>query len=105
MKKHFLTLGSFLIFGVATLTAQETPRVDARQENQKNRIKEGVKSGELTRKETANLIEDKKRIKRMESKAKANGTVSVREKARIENAQDKVSKEIYRKKHNDRSIN
>jgi len=103
MKKQIFTIISVLFMGVATIIAQKTPSINLRQENQKNRINQGFVSGELTKKEAANLKEDKIRIKRMESNAKADGIVSGKERARIHNAQDNASKEIARKKHNDRT--
>ena len=44
------------------LFAQKAP-VDTRQENQKTRIRQGVKSGELTRKEARQLVNEQKKIR------------------------------------------
>ena len=69
---------------------------------ERKRIKQGVKSGELTRAETKNLIQDQKEIKAEVKAAKADGTVTPEERKDIRQDQKKASREIYRKKHNRR---
>ena len=76
-----------------------TPRIDQRQKNQQQRIDQGVKSGELNRKEAARLQKGQDRIQKMENKAAADGKVTAKERAKIEKAQDRESKRIYREKH------
>ncbi len=71
--------------------------------NQQNRIEQGVQSGALTNKETANLERGQARIDRKEARAGADGHVSAREQARIQNAENNQSKKIYREKHNNRT--
>lgn len=77
-------------------------RRDAREHKQNQRIKQGVKSKELTKSEVRKLRKQQRRIDRVEEKAERNGRVSEREKEKIERLQDKASKDIYRLKHNDR---
>jgi len=79
-----------------------TPRVDRRQVRQHARIHQGVKSGELTRGEAANLRHDQRHIRRVERRVKADGKVTPAERARLTRAQNRESKKIYRLKHNDR---
>jgi hypothetical protein len=71
--------------------------------NQQNRIEQGVQSGALTNKETANLERGQARIDRKEARAGADGHVSAREQARIQHAEDRQSNKIYREKHNNRA--
>ena len=71
--------------------------------NQQNRIEQGVQSGALTNKETANLERGQARIDRKEARAGADGHVSAREQARIQNVENNQSKKIYREKHNNRT--
>jgi hypothetical protein len=71
--------------------------------NQQSRIEQGVQSGALTNKETANLERGQARIDRKEARAGADGHVSAREQARIQNAENNQSKKIYREKHNNRT--
>lgn len=80
-----------------------TPLIARRQVRQHTRIHQGVKSGELTRPEAKNLRHDQRHIQRMKQRAKADGTVTPAERARITAAQNHESKKIYRKKHNART--
>lgn len=76
-----------------------TPGVDQRQDNQRARIAQGVASGELTAKETVRLAHGQKQLQRMENRAKADGVVTVRERARLHHKADKESAKIYHNKH------
>ena len=68
--------------------------------NQQDHIKQGVQSGALTNKEASNLEHGQARIDRKEARAGADGHVGAREQARIQKAENKQSKKIYREKHN-----
>ena len=70
--------------------------------NQQNRIEQGIQSGQLTNKEASNLERGQARIDRKEARAGADGHVGAREQARIQKAENKQSKKIYREKHNNR---
>ena len=90
----------------ASAPAQEQekkePVVEQRKENQQNRIADGVKSGQLTAGETANL-EKKEAAINKETKADraANGgKLTPAEKAQVNRQQNQLSKQIYRDKHN-----
>ena len=82
---------------------QSTPRIDARQVEQQQRIEQGRKSGQLTKKEAARLEKGQARIQRMENKAVADGKVTKKERRRIEHAQDVESRRIYREKHDNQT--
>ncbi|PYU82506.1 MAG: hypothetical protein DMG50_11475 [Acidobacteria bacterium] len=87
---------------VATPAAKPKPTVAQRKENQQDRIAQGVKSGQLTAGETANL-ETKEAAINGETKADraANGgKLSAAEKKQINGQQNQVSKQIYKDKHN-----
>jgi Tfp pilus assembly protein FimT len=86
---------AFPVFAQTT----STPRIDQRQKEQQQRIDQGVKSGQLNRKEAARLEKGQERIQKMENKAMADGKVSAKERAKIEKAQDRESKRIFREKH------
>jgi hypothetical protein len=78
------------------------PTVAQRKENQQDRIAQGVKSGQLTAGETANL-ETKEAAINGETKADraANGgKLTSAEKAQINKQQNQMSKQIYADKHN-----
>lgn len=103
MKKLILILiiATFGIFAANTL-GQTTHRADKRQKNQKHRVKQGAKSGELTKKEAKSIKYSAKSANRYEKKVKSDGTVTKKEKLRLEHKQDKTSRKIYRTKHNGR---
>ncbi|HEY6267309.1 MAG TPA: hypothetical protein VIX11_03360 [Candidatus Acidoferrum sp.] len=83
-------------------TPAPKPTVAQRKENQQDRIAQGVKSGQLTAGETANL-ETKEAAINGETKADraANGgKLTAAEKTQINKQQNGVSKQIYADKHN-----
>jgi uncharacterized membrane protein YebE (DUF533 family) len=82
-----------------------TPQIDHRQDRQERRIEQGVRSGELTPRETARLERGQARIRQMERQALADGRISRRERAAIDREQDKQNQLIARFKHNDRARN
>jgi hypothetical protein len=63
------------------------------------RIEQGVKSGQLTKKETQELKDEQNNIKEMKEKAKADGVVTQKEKNKIRAARKAASKNIYQEKH------
>ena len=85
--------------GRAYAQTASTPRIDQRQENQEKRIEQGVKSGELNKKEATRLEKGQARVQKMEDKAAAGGKVTTKEKAHIGHAQNVQSRRIAREKH------
>ena len=77
-----------------------TPRVDRREACQAMRIHQGVRSGELTRGETRELVAGQRHVYRMERRAKSDGFVTTRERAHLGHAQNRQSRYIHRLKHN-----
>ncbi|PWT72016.1 MAG: hypothetical protein C5B46_07505 [Proteobacteria bacterium] len=80
--------------------AQNTQDVIQRDVNQQQRIENGLQSGQLTTKEAGKLERDEAHIDKMESQALKDGKMTNAEKQRIERAENRVSNEIYRDKHN-----
>jgi hypothetical protein len=76
-----------------------TPRIDQREANQEKRIQQGVKSGQLTGRETARLQGEQARIERAEARAKADGKVTPKEREHITKMQNHASRDIAREKH------
>jgi redox-sensitive bicupin YhaK (pirin superfamily) len=91
-----LTLG--LALGAAA--QDKTPVVKQREINQQKRIEQGVKSGELTRGETARLERQQAKIKTDKLMAKADGKVTPKERAKLQREQNRASRAIYKAKHN-----
>ena len=98
--KKYIVMGLLVFMGTAAAVAQETPRADARQNAQQDRIAHGTANGELTRGERAALKRQQRHIRRTERRAKADGDVTRREKAVIERKQDRANRNIRRAKHN-----
>jgi hypothetical protein len=105
MTRNIIFTGIIALAVHATLSAQSTPRIDERQENQKERIIDGVQNKELTRREARQLRKQQAHVRRLERRANADGTVNAAEQVRIEKAQDRSSRNIARKKHNKRDRN
>lgn len=78
-----------------------TPRVDRRERAQKKRIRQGVRTGEVTGREAARLKAEQAKIRADEKAAKADGTVTAEERARLAREQNRASRDINRQK-NDR---
>lgn len=76
-----------------------TPVLDERQQNQKQRIKQGVNSGELTKKETKRLVKGQAQLQRMENRAKSDGVVTKKERAKLQHKANKESAKIAKNKH------
>ena len=99
MKKILFSSLLAFSFALTAFAQTATPVVDAREKNQHDRIKDGVQSGELTRKEAAHARANQRNIKHAEAKAKADGVVTPAERAKLDAKQDKASKRIYKNKH------
>ena len=86
---------------IAGLNAQE---IKARQENQQDRIAQGVKSGQLTAGETANLEHKEAGLNReiRHDRKQNGGNLTNKEKRQINRQQNQLSRQIYNKKHNAR---
>ena len=76
-----------------------TPVLDAREQNQRERIAQGVRSGELTRPETRRLVRGEIALHRHERIAKSDGVVTRAERVRLGRHADRMSARIYRQKH------
>ena len=89
-------------FAAQAFAHSVTPRIDRREARQNARIRQGVRSGELTRGELARLRMGQRRVHGMEWRAKSDGVVTMRERARITRAQNRENRAIRRLKHNGR---
>lgn len=88
----------------AALTAagMNAETINQRRENQQDRIAQGVKSGSLTAGETARLETKEARVNReiRDDREDHNGHLTKAERAQINRQQNKLSRQIYRAKHN-----
>jgi hypothetical protein len=78
--------------------------VNQRERNQQARINQGVKSGELTRKETSKLESEEARIRVNErfDKRKDGGKLTAADRAHLQKQLNQASRNIYRDKHNNK---
>jgi hypothetical protein len=76
-----------------------TPGLDARERNQRERIAQGIRCGELTHPETRRLVRGEVRLHRHERIAKSDGIVTRGERIRLSRQADRMSTRIYRQKH------
>jgi hypothetical protein len=88
-----------LIGFMAATAVAGTPVLNARQHNERARIAQGVRSGELTRPETRRLVAGQRHLQRLENRAKADGDLTRAERARLARAASVQSRRIYAQKH------
>jgi len=100
MKRFAFTILATALL-VSGLSAQE---IQKRKENQQDRIAQGVKSGQLTAGETANLEHKEAKLNReiRHDRKQNGGNLTNKEKRQINRQQNQLSKQIYRDKHNGR---
>lgn len=97
MKKLLLSL---LITGVLLTPISFAQRVEKRKDNQKERIKEGKESGDLTHHEAAKLSREERQLNKEIRKDRVDGGgLSAKERVKIEKKQDKMNRKIERQKH------
>jgi hypothetical protein len=109
MKLARLALICPLILAPASIFAQATPtpgkndyNVNQRKENQQDRIAQGVKSGQLTPRETSRLEHQEAGINKEERgmRAQDNGHLTKADRKTLHQQQNQDSRRIYRDKHN-----
>jgi hypothetical protein len=80
-------------------TAASADEIDRRQAYQEQRIRAGVRSGEITMREYRRLEAEQGRIRELERRAKSDGRVDPWERAQIAQAQNAASRHIYQESH------
>jgi Skp family chaperone for outer membrane proteins len=99
-----LTLAGVLAVVSASQADTRHPRdpgVNARQHNQRERIQQGARSGELTRRETGRLVEEQRDVRQLERAYKSDGTLTGAERRDLHHEQNQASRDIYRQKHDE----
>lgn len=89
------------LFALTTdASAQNRRGVNSRQDNQRGRIVNGVKSGELTAREAGRLAREQVQIQRLENRFRQSGDgLSNRERVRLQREMNQANRHIYRQKH------
>jgi hypothetical protein len=94
-----------LLLGSLPALAQSTndPGIQEREKLQQKRIQQGIKSGKLTPGEAKRLEAQQGRIQSTEDRMKADGNLTKAHRAKLTRMQNRASRNIYRKKHNNRT--
>ncbi|MBU1977626.1 MAG: hypothetical protein KJ958_00500 [Gammaproteobacteria bacterium] len=82
-----------------TAGAVRDPGANARQVNQRERIQQGVRSGELTRGETRQIGAEQRNIRQEERQYKSDGVLTKVERKDLQQDLNVASKDIYNQKH------
>ncbi len=88
------------ILALMWCSAAWADRSSIRDHRQTRRIRQGIRSGEITRPEVRRLKKEQRRIDRAYRRASADGHLNRREGRRLNKMQDRASRHIYRAKHN-----
>lgn len=100
MKRILLAVSAMTLMMSGRVLAQaESPVIDQRQMNQEQRIDQGIASGQLNEREANRLNKQQDRINKMEDRAKSDGMMTKRERARIGAAQNRASRHVAHEKH------
>lgn len=97
--KNLLFALALTLAAVAAHAQTGTPVINAQQRNQRARIRQGVASGELNRREAARMRGREAAITTEKRTAKADGVVTRDERQDIRHDEHKTSRAIYRQKH------
>ena len=102
MKKGFLCMAAAgVLVSASGIALAQQGRIQQREENQQQRIGEGVESGTLSPKETAHLENQQANLNReiRHDRNQNGGNLTNKEKAQINRQQNRLSGNIYRAKH------
>jgi hypothetical protein len=102
MTQILLAVGVVVLMTGVAFAGNETPRIDQRQTNQEQRVDQGIASEQLNEREADRLNTQQGHINKMEEKAKSDGVMTKKERARIVAAQDRAARHIAREKHDRR---
>jgi hypothetical protein len=79
-----------------------TRGIDRREMRQNMRIRAGVRQGDLARREAIRLRMRQRHIHRMETRSRADGRITRRERYRMHRALDREGRAVYRLRNNPR---
>lgn len=97
MRRQLITLAALTIT-IGTLAIAGP--ISQRQQNQQARIHQGVRSGELTRRETVSLQRQSAHVQRTIRQDRVDGAgLTPLERVKIDHMQDNLSRRIYTQKH------
>jgi hypothetical protein len=120
MKRTYLSILAMMAFSAAAALAQSSgdsssagtsgasappvtgKTIEQRKDNQQQRIGNGMENGSLTAGESGRLENEEKNLNREERNMRAadHGKLTAADKAKLTRQQNRISKNIYRDKHN-----
>jgi hypothetical protein len=96
-------MGAALVAALSPMMAMadgRLGRINQRERQQQQRIREGIRDGELTRREAGRLQVEQAQIRLQEARARrSGGEFTARERLRIQRELNQSSRHIYRQKH------
>lgn len=100
----------FAVFCFATTDFAQTKShpysINHREQRQQKRIRQGIKSRELTAKETYRLEKQQYKLRRTEAKyRRSGGRLTWRERYKLQRQLNRSSRTIYRQKHDRQDYN
>jgi hypothetical protein len=101
MKRLLIAVTMLIVSGFVFTYPAQAGMIEKRSLNQKIRIRQGIRSGEITRPEAKLLMHDQYRIGIAKKLAWFDGRLNPAERQRILNMQNRANHRIYRFKHND----
>lgn len=99
MKTKILTVLFAAVVSLNLIAQIATPGITSKQNEQQSRINQGIRSGELTPRETRKLDRQQAKIQADKRAAKADGVVTPRERRHIKKEQERADQRIYSEKH------
>ena len=94
-----IALSAIFVMSITVVATAHTPYINRRERHEQRRINQGIRSGELTRREAVRLEAQQSRIRVAERFAKSDGRFTRRERYRLDHMLDRASRNVYRQKH------
>jgi len=98
-------VAAVIVLGASVVSMAGHRGINARQHREQQRIFRGIRSGELTWNEARRLEGGLSRIRRVERRARADGYLSPRERARLQHGLNRESRRIHRQTHDGQDRN
>ena len=103
MKQLAILTAIMMVSLFISVDMAQAGRVGKKQIKQQKRIHQGLKSGELTRKEALRLEREQRRIQKTKQEALKDGELTPEERLRLERQQDRANRHIYCLKRNEKA--
>ena len=94
-----LLLSAVFLLGLSVVSLAQGRGINRRERQERLRIRHGISSGELTRREAGRLRAEQFRIRAYEARARSDGDITRRERYRLDQLLDRAGRGIYRQKH------